>query len=165
MHQRKVVLALVVAVCLTVAAGLRAQEHPKSEHPKQEHPKEQTKEHPSAKAITTADLEKTIKEKIAKKAEKAGGKFPAQDNVMNKTWALELVRVHTDKLAQLDANTYFACVDFKAEDGTMVDVDFFLKSEGGKLRFTETTVHKINGQARYSWQEKGGFWEKVKAGN
>lgn len=162
MRHLKVVLSLLVAAALVAAVGLWAQqEHPR-EHPKQEDPK---KEHPAAKPVTTADLEQAIKAKVAKKAEKAGGRFPVQDNVLNKTWSLELVRVHTDKLAQLDDTTYFACVDFKADDGTAVDVDFFLKSDGGKLKISDTSVHKINGQARYMYQQKGNFWERVKAGN
>ncbi len=162
MRGMKAVLALLVAVAVAGAIGAWAQqEHPR-EHPKQEHPK---KEHPAAKPITTADLEAVIKDKIAKKAEKAGGKFQVQDDVLAKTWALELVRVHTDKLTQLDENTYFACVDFTADDGTAVDVDFFLKNEGGKLKFSDTSVHKINGQPRYAYQQKGGFWERVKVSN
>jgi hypothetical protein len=52
-------------------------------------------------------------------------------------------------------------VDFKADDGTMVDVDFFLKKQGDALAVTETTVHKINGKARYNYEQKDGVWVKV----
>ncbi|MBI2955857.1 MAG: hypothetical protein HYY26_00960, partial [Acidobacteria bacterium] len=93
------------------------------------------------------------------------GKFPVKDDVLNKTWALTLVRVHTDKLTQLDEKTYFACVDFKADDGTAVDVDFFLKGDQDKLKVTDTSVHKVNGVARYMYQQKGDFWERVPSGS
>ena len=160
MSRMKVLLAVAIALCLVAAVGLWAQQ----EHPKQEHPKEHpSKEHPAAKPITTAELEKAIKAQIEEKAKGSGGKFRVADAVLNKTWALELVRVHTDKLAQLDANTYFACVDFKADDGTMVDVDFYLKNDKGKLTLDSTTVHKINGKPRFLYQQKGNFWERVKA--
>ncbi|OFV86144.1 MAG: hypothetical protein A2620_08000 [Acidobacteria bacterium RIFCSPHIGHO2_01_FULL_67_28] len=130
----------------------------------QEHPKEHPKEHPTAKAISTADLEKAIRANIDEAAKANNGRFPAKDDVLNKTWQLTLVRVHTDKLTQLDASTYFACVDFKADDGTLVDVDFYFKDDAGQLKRTDTTVHKINGQPRYNYEKKGDFWVRVPVG-
>ncbi|HEV8231482.1 MAG TPA: transglutaminase domain-containing protein, partial [Thermoanaerobaculia bacterium] len=95
------------------------------------------------------------------KAKAAGGKFSVRDDVLNKTWELELVRVHKDRLQALADGRYFACVDFKAADGTMVDVDFFLKKEGDKLVVNDTSVHKIDGKARYNYEEKDGVWVRV----
>ena len=46
-------------------------------------------------------------------------------------------------------------------NGTTVDVDFFLKKEGDGLAVTDTTVHKVNGKARYGYQEKDGVWVRV----
>ncbi len=127
-------------------------EHPKkTEQPKAEHP---------AKKMTTEDIDKAITAHIVD-ASKADGKFHAKDNVLNKTWDLTLVKVHKDKLTALDADNYFACVDLKADDGTQVDVDFFLKKDGKNLVVTDTTVHKINGEARYMYEEKNGFWVRV----
>ncbi len=132
-------------------------EHPKkTEQPKAEHPKA---EHP-AKKMTTADIDTAITAHITE-GSKADGKFHAKDNVLNKTWDLTLVKVHKDKLTALDAENYFACVDLKADDGTMVDVDFFLKGDHGKLVVTDTSVHKINGEPRYMYEEKDGFWARV----
>jgi len=154
MHRLKGVLTLIAVLALVAAGAARAQEHPK-EHPK---------EHPTAKAIATADLEKAIRANIDEAAKANNGKFPAKDDVLNKTWQLTLVRVHTDKLTQLDASTYFACVDFKADDGTLVDVDFYFKDDAGQLKRTDTTVHKINGQPRYNYEKKGDFWVRVPVG-
>jgi hypothetical protein len=42
-----------------------------------------------------------------------------------------------------------------------VDVDFFLKKDGDKLVVTDTSVHKINGKARYNYEEKDGVWVRV----
>lgn len=153
MHRLKGILVLLVAVGLMAAAGLRAQQ----EHP-QEHPKA---EHPTTKPVSMSDLEKAIRAHIEDTAKAHQGKFPVKDDVLNKTWALTLVKVHTDKLTQLTDTIYFACVDFKADDGTPVDVDFYLKSEEGKLKVTDTTVHKINGQPRFQYQRRGDFWERV----
>jgi len=148
-------LLAVAVVAWLAAPPLPAQEKPK-EHPK-EHP-----EHPkSDKKVSTDDIDKAIRGHIEKVAKDAGGKFPVKDDVAGKTWNLELVRVHKDRLQALADGTYFACVDFKADDGTMIDVDFFLKNQDGKLVVTDTSVHKINGKARYNYEEKNGVWMRV----
>jgi hypothetical protein len=129
------------------------------EHP-QEHP--QGKEHPKGeKKVSIEDIDKAITEHIEKASKASGGKFEVKDDVLKKTWDLELVRVHKDRLQALADGRYFACVDFKAPDGTMVDVDFFMKKEGDDLKVTDTTVHKVNGKARYNYQQKDGVWVRV----
>jgi hypothetical protein len=141
----------VIAFFSTLALAQEKKEHPK-EHP--EHPK-------SEKKVSTDDIDKAIRGHIEQATKAAGGKFSVKDDVLNKTWELELVKVHQDKLQALADGRYFACVDFKAADGTMVDVDFFLKKDGDALAVTDTTVHKINGKARYNYQEKDGVWVRV----
>src|SRR5574341_197473 len=131
MHRQKLIAAVIVGACLWLAPIVSTQEHPKKEHP--------TKEHPAAKPATTADIETAIRAHIDDTAKKNDGKFPVKDDVLKKTWALTLDRVHTDKLTQLDKDTSFACVDFNADDGTKVDVDFFLKSKGDKLEVSDTS--------------------------
>jgi hypothetical protein len=150
----KIALSILIAVSVAFfmpAFVLAQEEHPKEEHPKAEHP---------VKKVTVEDIDKSITTAIKEQA-KADGMFHVKDNVLDKTWNLTLVKVHKDKLTALDATNYFACVDFKADDGTMVDVDFFLKSQDGKLNVTDTSVHKVNGTARYMYQEKDGFWVRV----
>jgi hypothetical protein len=56
-------------------------------------------------------------------------------------------------------------VDFNAGDGTMVDVDFYMKKDDGKLTLTDTAVHKVNGKPRFNYEKKGTYWERVKVGN
>ena len=150
-------LAVAVLACFSVSP-LAAQEKEK----KKEHPAEHPMEHPSSeKKVSTDDIDKAIRAHIEKTAKASEGKFPVKDDVLNKTWQLELVRVHKDKLQALADGTNFACVDFKAPDGTIVDVDFFLKKDGDALAVTDTTVHKINGKARYNYQQKDGVWVRV----
>jgi hypothetical protein len=146
-------LALAAAACFSISALAASQkEHPK-EHPS-EHPKSENK-------LSTQDIDKAIRGHIEKISAGANGRFPVKDDVLNKTWDLKLVRVHNDKLQALADGRYFACVDFEAPDATMVDVDFFLKKDGDGLAVTDTTVHKINGKARYGYQEKDGVWVRV----
>lgn len=165
MRHLKVSLVVAVAVGLLLAVGVRAQQEHPQEHPKKEQQKEHpAKEHPAAKPVGTADIDKAIRAHIEEKSKKNNGSFPVKDDVLKKTWALTLDKVHTDKLTQLDAKTSFACVDFTADDGTKVDVDFFLKSKSEKLEVSDTSVHKINGVARYNYQQEGGFWKRVALG-
>jgi len=145
--------------------ALRAQEHPRPDQAKQEHPK---KEHPAKQQAapprkpTLDDLDAAIRQQIAEKAKATGGRFQVKDDVLNKTWSLEFVRVHKEKLTALSDTRYFACVDFKADDGTRVDVDFYMDYKDGKFSFADTTVHKVNGKARFDYQQNGDIWERVK---
>ena len=158
MHRLKALLVMGAAYCFLGGMSLRAQnEHPQNQ-PTQEHPKE---EHPSAKPVSTDTLEKAIRDQIAERSKANDGKFTVQDDVLHKTWQLELLRVHTDKLTQLDDKTYFACVDFKADDGTIVDVDFYIKNNNGALKLSDTTVHKVSGKPRFTYQKKGDYWERI----
>ena len=126
-----------------------------------EHPKEHPQNPPSGKKLSTDDIDAAIRAHIEEKSKASGGRFEVRDDVLNKTWSLELVRVHKDKLQALADGRYFACVDFKASDATMVDVDFFLKKDGDKLAVADTTVHKVDGKARYNYEEKNGVWVRV----
>jgi len=141
-------LALALCLFLSPRSAMGQAEHP-SEHPQ------------SSKKVSVDQIDKAIRADVDQKSKAAGGKFLVKDDVLNKTWELELVLVHKDKLQALEDGRYFACVDFKAADGTMVDVDFYLKKDGDKLVVTDTTVHKVNGKARYTYQEKNGVWVRV----
>ncbi len=148
-------LAPVLSLCVALpAVSVLAQQ---KEHPK-EHPK-------SEKKVSVDDIDAAIRAQVEEKAKASGGRFEAQDDVLNKTWSLELVRVHKDRLQAFADGRYFACVDFRAADGTMVDVDFFLKKDGDKLVVTDTSVHKVDGKARYNYVEKDGVWarEEIKS--
>ncbi len=155
--KRLIVALLSIGLVLCWGTLALTQEKPE-EHPKQEHPK---KEHPTGSSKKmTSDIDAAIRASITEQS-KSDGMFHVEDTVLNKTWNLSLVKVHKDKLTPLSDDTYFACVDFKADDGTMVDVDFFLKNAEGKLGITDTSVHKIDGAARYMYQEKDGYWVRV----
>jgi hypothetical protein len=139
--------ALAIAVCGVAAL---AQEHP--EHPTDKPaPKHQ-------KAYTMDELEKAITAEI-QSAQKADGFYHMKDG--DKTWNMKLDHVHKERLSRIDAKTYFACTDFKSDDNHTVDVDFFMKDDGQKLVLSDATLHKVDGKARYNWQEKGGYWVRV----
>jgi hypothetical protein len=161
----RIIIALSVALFFTPALPGFAQEHP--EHPKK---KEETKkaehpEHPKKggeKEVTKAEISAGIKKHIDSETKKSSdGKF--HTNYEHKDLALDLVKVHDNRLSSLGEGKYFACVDMKATDGTTYDIDFFMAGKPGDMKVTDTSVHKVNGKPLYNWKEEGGVWKKVSA--
>jgi hypothetical protein len=161
----RLIVAIVIALSFTSAALVFSQEHP--EHPKKttEHPK-QGAEHPKqgaeTKQVSTADISAGIKKNIDAKSKKSpDGKFHVKYE--GQDLALDLTKVHDDRLSDLGGGKYFACVDMKATDGKTYDIDFFLTGQPGKMKVTETSVHKIEGKPLYDWKDENGKWHKVPA--
>ena len=161
----RLIIATAIALFFTPAAMVLSQEHP--EHPKKttEQPKKGG-EHPKTggaeKGVSTADISAGIKKNIDGQSKKSADqkfhvKYEGQD------LALDLVKVHDDRLSDLGGGKYFACVDMKATDGKTYDIDFFLSGQPGKMKVTETSVHKIDGKPLYDWKEENGKWHKVPA--
>ena len=161
----RLIIAVAVELFFSPAELIVAQEHP--EHPKKrtEHPK-QGAEHPkkagAEKAVGTADISAGIKKNIDAQSKKSTDqkfhvKYEGQD------LALDLVKVHDDRLQDLGGGKYFACVDMKGTDGKTYDIDFFLTGQPGKMKVSETSVHKIDGKPLYNWKEDNGKWQKVPA--
>jgi hypothetical protein len=155
----RLIIAAAIAAFFTPTSLVLSQEHP--EHPKKttEHPKQGAE----AKQVSTADISAGIKANIAARGKKSpDGKFHAQYE--GQDLALNLIRVHDDRLQDLGGGKYFACVDMKAADDKTYDIDFFLTGQPGKMKVTETSVHKIDGKPLYNWKEENGTWHKVPAG-
>lgn len=123
----------------------------------QEHPEHPTHKKAEKKGYTMDDLDKAIQAAIAENSK--DGVYQLKDG--DKTWDLKLDKVHRERLARTDETTYFACTDFKSSDNHTVDVDFFMKDDGHKLVLSDATLHKVDGQPRYNWQEKDGYWVRV----
>ncbi|HVT02047.1 MAG TPA: hypothetical protein VHL58_01585 [Thermoanaerobaculia bacterium] len=172
----KLINTVLSVLTITYSGMLFAQEHPtatKSEHPKApaptttvakehpEHPKGDKAKAETAKKFSMDELENAIKRDVATKEKAGGGYLKLNDKATKKTWLLKLDHVHRERLSQLDSHTYFACSDFKSKDGHLVDVDFFEKEKDGKLEMSDMTIHKVDGKARYGWEEKDGFWKRV----
>ena len=111
--------------------------------------------------VNKADISAGIKRHIASDRKKSSDK-KFHVNYRGKDLALDLVKVHDDRLSSLGGGKYFACVDMKGADGTIYDIDFFMAGQPGSMRVTETSVHKINGKPLYNWKEEGGVWKKVR---
>jgi len=111
--------------------------------------------------VSTADISAGIKSHInTERRRDADKKFHV--NYRGKNLALDLIKVHDDRLSNVGGGKYFACVDMKAGDGTIYDIDFFMAGQPANMTVTETSVHKINGKPLYNWKQEGGVWKKVK---
>jgi hypothetical protein len=161
----RLIIAAVIALSFASATLVISQEHP--EHPKKttEHPK-QGAEHPkksgAEKQVSTADISAGIKKNIDAQSKKSSdAKFHV--NYEGQDLALNLIKVHDDRLQDLGGGKYFACVDMKSADGKTYDIDFFLTGQTGQMKVTETSVHKIDGKPLYNWKEENGKWHKVPA--
>ena len=167
-------IALAVTLFFAPVMLVRAQEHP--EHPGQSQ-QSQLQQMPQSisrssqtgssqtgfqtKQVSKADISAGIKKQIASDTKKSTDrKFHVKYG--GKVLALDLIKVHDDRLSNLGGGKYFACVDMKASDGTIYDIDFFLAGPPGGMKVTETSVHKINGKPLYNWKEQGGVWKKVR---
>ncbi len=155
------IIATVVALLFTPAVPLLAAEHPRPQL--QQLPQTTTRSSQSGtqtKEVSKADISDGIKKHIGSETKKSTDrKFHVKYG--GKGLALDLIRVHDDRLSSIGGGKYFACVDMKATDGKTYDIDFFMTGQPGNMKVTETSVHKINGKPLYNWKEEGGIWKKV----
>jgi hypothetical protein len=113
-----------------------------------------------AKEVSKADISAGIKKHIGSETKKSTDrKFHVKYG--GKDLALDLIRVHDDRLSSIGGGKYFACVDMKAADSKTYDIDFFMTGQPGNIKVTETSVHKINSKPLYNWKEVNGIWKKV----
>ena len=147
-------LAAFVAILFIGPQASFAQDKEHPEHPT-EHPEEDA-------AMTVEGLAEAIAGYIESDAKLKGGYFLVFDGVAKEPLQLKLVKVHQDKLAALGDGVYFACTDMKASDGTLYDLDFFMKQTDHGIITTEVAIHKKSGKARYGWKEVDGVWQKAK---
>lgn len=115
----------------------------------QDHQKTKT---PDVPLVVTDDIAAGIKDYIDEQVEAGNGYFHLKTE--DKDLSLNLVRVHTEYLANLGPREHFACVDLADKSGDVYDVDFFLTGDPGNMTVTRTTVHKLNGKPFYSWSQR-----------
>jgi len=153
----RIIVAIAIALFFTPAMLVFSQEHP-------EHPTKGAAEHAKSgaaeKRVSTADISAGIKQNIEAETKKGSdGKFHVKHE--GQDLALDLIKVHDDRLQDLGGGKYFACVDMKGTDGKTYDIDFFLTGQPSKMKVTETSVHKIDGKPLYNWKEDNGTWKRV----
>ena len=156
------IIAAAVALFLAPLITTRASEHPGAQPVVTLQAPASGTERPQAQAkeVSKADISAGIKKHIGSATKKsADRRFHVKYN--SRDLALDLIRVHDDRLSSIGGGKYFACVDMKATDGKTYDIDFFMTGQPGNMKVTETSVHKINGKPLYNWKEVNGIWKKV----
>ena len=127
----------------TTAAPAPAKEHGGAT---QEHGGQAVKAEPSAEQIR-----QTIQSYVQGMAQKESA-FPIKDSVTGRTRNLEFVRVH-DRVGKT-GSLYYSCTDMRdKQTGELLDLDFDVKADGGMLQVVDQRIHKVNGQARYTYDE------------
>lgn len=146
----RTIISAIVVVCL-VFAGFG---------PKEGQSAEAASAPPGPNSAPTADIQAGIEKHIQEQVRRGGGYFKLP--YRNQELRLKLVKVHTEYLAKLEPHRFFACVDLVDTSGDVYDVDFFLAGKTGAMKVTETTVHKLNGQPFYAWEQKSdGTWHRI----
>ena len=145
-----IVLGLLLANAGTQTA-LFAAEHP-------EHPtggKDRSAAQKSSDQQKEKDaFEMDVKNYIKSEAKKTGGVFTVRDDVQNKDWKLNLVKVHKNKICMLDqGKTCFACADLNEVNGkNKLDLDFYAShAADGTTSVTKVIIHKLNGKPRFTY--------------
>jgi hypothetical protein len=156
---------VLIALLLAPALPLLAQEHPRApqQSQSQQPPQTTTSNRQSATqplVVSDTEIFAGVKKYIHTHAQKsADKKFHVQSG--GKDVALDLITIHNDRLSDLGGNKHFVCVDMKAANGAIYDIDFFISLRSGTLSVTEASVHKINGKPLYNWKEENGILKKV----
>ncbi len=163
----RLIITVAIALFFTPAALIVAQEHP--EHPKKttEHPKKGA-EHPkkggAEKQVSTADISAGIKKNIDAESKKNGdGKFHVKHE--SQDLALDLIKVHDDRLQDLGEGNYFACVDMKGTDGKTYDIDFLrlallIIRASSKARINSSSSIELNFQRSKEKPVSGYRWRR-----
>ena len=114
----------------------------------QEHGGKAVKAEPSAEQIR-----QTIKSYVQGVAQKKGA-FPIKDPATGTTRNLEFVRVH-DRVGKT-GSLYYSCTDMRdKKTGELLDLDFDVNvnAAGDQLEVVDARIHKVAGQARYTYDE------------
>ena len=140
--------AIGIGGLLSIGWPAYAEEHGGKEHAgtTQEHGGQAVNVEPSAEQIRQA-----IQGHIGV-VEQEDGAFTIEDDVTGTTRTLTLVRVHerVGKTGEL----HYSCTDMRdTQTGELLDLDFDVEATGEQLEVVDQRIHKVNGQARYTYDE------------
>ena len=100
---------------------------------------------------TEEDFRQTIQDYLNQTLQKQKA-FTIKDPVTKSTRTLTLVGVH-DRVGKT-GNNYSTCADMRdAASGELLDLDFDIEPKAGKLRVVDVRIHKVDGQARYTYDD------------
>lgn len=107
----------------------------------------------TAAAPSSEDIRAAMKNYVEAETGYTGGYFEVTDPDIKKARRLSLVRVH-ERVGKT-GDYYYSCADFKDEDsGEMLDLDLDVEDKEGVLSVVDVRIHKVEGHARYTYDEK-----------
>jgi len=157
---KKLIYTLIAFVFMaSMALPVLAGEHGGKEHggsPKgsmHEHGGEAVKAVEEVKAEPTdEEIRSTMKNFVEFQSEHHGGKYNVKDPDTGEILGLELEKVH-ERVGKT-GDYYYSCADFKDDEGKMWDLDIDVQDRGGKLTVVDVRIHKENGIASYTYDDK-----------
>ena len=123
-------------------------------------------EHPEwgqAVPLTEESLTAAVSAYLSAEANRQGGKFVIDDPEQKQRLSLTLATVHREGLRRMGDGGYFACADFKGEDGRTYDLDVTMRANANGLVGDEVWIHKQDGTPRYNWVDRSGVWTREPA--
>ncbi len=133
-------------------------EHAGKEHAEgAEHKDHAATEHAGDEAhvFTAKEIKVAMNAHIKAQMEAGKGDFLITDKMKAKDLTLEFVKIH-DPVRIIEGKGYFACTDFHPKGAAadkLYDLDFWLNVNEGKLKVTDTKIHKHP-------KKEGGKWTK-----
>lgn len=96
-------------------------------------------------------LRQTIRDYVSTEESRKGA-FKVFDSKMGVSRSLQLERVH-ERVGKT-GDYYYSCADLKdVESGDLLDVDFDIQDDAGKLSVVDIRIHKDNGKPRFTYDE------------
>lgn len=135
----KVLSVATIAIAIVLAAGLLYAG---------DHPERATGS--GSKVAISRSIENSIEKYVKSESALKGGFFLIYDTKTREPLVLTLAGVHRESIAKVGRDEYFACADFKTQQGKIYDLDMVMKgSDKNNLQIAEISVHKEAGRARY----------------
>ncbi|MFB6346708.1 MAG: hypothetical protein ABEK50_13200 [bacterium] len=140
-------------------AAEHAGEHPGSgtehhEHAGEEHHQDATDR--QEETFTAEEIKTAIRSYITRDQQLKNGFFYIYDKELDRDWRLSFSKLHPVRIIKRDGETiYFACTNFtvkNSEDHDLLDLDFWMKPENGKLKPYKIRIHKVDGNERFTYE-------------
>ncbi len=106
----------------------------------------------SCKSPGNEEIRSAMSQYVENEAANTGGNFEVMDMDLNKIRRLKMKRVH-ERVGKT-GDYFYSCADFEDLDsGELLDLDIDVALKGKKLEVSDVRIHKVSGNARYTYDE------------
>jgi hypothetical protein len=110
---------------------------------------------PPGQAVTAKKVKDAVRDIVTTQAKANNGLFTIRDESINKEWRLKLAKVRDPvrRFEKYGKTIYAASAAFKAAEGEdLLDIDFWLTEEGGKMVVIDVRIYRVNGTPRFTYE-------------